>query len=70
MRLSRLAATVLVAWAVLATGALAQSGLAKAMAMSDLDRVVEPSAPIDVFGLSAAYPATRDGAAKAGQVVK
>ncbi len=70
MRLSRLVATVLVACAMLAAGALAQSGLARSMAMSDLDRVVEPRAPIDVFCLSATYPATRDGAAKAGPVVK
>jgi hypothetical protein len=70
MRLIRLAATALVAWAVLATGALAQSSLARAMAMPDLDRVVEPSALIYVFGLSATYLATRDGAAKAGPVVK
>lgn len=70
MRLIRLAATALVAWAVLATGALAQSSLARAMAMSDSDRVVEPSAPIDVFSLSATYLATRDGTAKAGPVVK
>ncbi len=70
MRLIRLVATVLVAWAVLATGALAQNGLARAMAMSDLDGVAEPNALVDVFGLSATYPATRDGAAKAGPVAK
>jgi hypothetical protein len=34
--------------------------------MSDLDKVMEPNALVDIFGLTASYPATRDGAAKAG----
>lgn len=39
-------------------------------AVADIDKVMEPNALVDVFGLSATYPATRDGAAKAGPVVK
>jgi hypothetical protein len=42
----------------------------KTAALSDLDRVMEPNALIDIFGLSARYPATREGAAKAGAVAK
>src|SRR4051812_31874255 len=39
---------------------------AKTAGMSDLDKVMEPNALVDIFGLTASYPATRDGAAKAG----
>ncbi|CAN5245481.1 hypothetical protein BH10PSE6_BH10PSE6_49000 [soil metagenome] len=39
-------------------------------AVADIDKVMEPNALVDVFGLSATYPATRDGAAKAGPAVK
>lgn len=38
--------------------------------MADLDKVMQPNALVDIFGLSATYPATRDGAAKAGPAVK
>lgn len=43
---------------------------AKTAGMSDLDKVMEPNALIDIFGLSATYPGTRDGAAKAGPSTK
>jgi len=43
---------------------------AKTAALSDLDKVMEPNALVDIFGLSASYPATREGAAKAGPTVK
>lgn len=43
---------------------------AKTAAMSDLDKVMEPNALVDIFGLSASYPGTRDGAAKAGPATK
>jgi hypothetical protein len=43
---------------------------AKTAAASDIDKVMEPNALVDVFGLSATYPATRAGAAKAGPAVK
>jgi len=43
---------------------------ARAAAMSDIDKVMEPNALVDVFGLSATYPASRNGAAKAGPVAK
>lgn len=39
---------------------------AKTAGVSDLDKVLEPNALVEVFGLSATYPGTRDGAAKAG----
>jgi hypothetical protein len=42
----------------------------KTAAVSDLDKVMEPNALVDVFGLSTSYPATRDGAAKAGPAAK
>jgi hypothetical protein len=42
----------------------------KTAGMSDLDKVMEPNALVDIFGLSASYPATRDGAAKAGPAGK
>jgi len=38
----------------------------KTAAIADIDRIMEPNALIDIFGLSTSYPATRDGAAKAG----
>ena len=39
---------------------------AKTAGLADIDKVMEPNALVDIFGLSASYPATRDGAAKAG----
>jgi len=42
----------------------------KTAGMSDVDKVMEPNALVDIFGLSASYPATRDGAAKAGPASK
>jgi len=42
----------------------------KTAAISDIDRIMEPDALIDIFGLSASYPATREGAAKAGPTAK
>ena len=42
----------------------------KTAAVSDLDRIMEPNALVDVFGLSTSYPATREGAAKAGPTAK
>jgi hypothetical protein len=39
-------------------------------AMADLDKVLEPNALVDIFGFSARYPGTRDGAAKAGSAGK
>jgi hypothetical protein len=47
--------------------ALAPAQTAK---MADLDKVMQPNALVDIFGLSASYPGTRDGAAKAGPSVK
>ena len=38
--------------------------------MADLDKVMQPNALVDIFGLSATYPGTRTGAAKAGPAVK
>ena len=38
--------------------------------MADLDKIMQPNALVDIFGLSATYPGTRDGAAKAGPAVK
>ena len=38
--------------------------------LADLDKVMQPNALVDIFGLSASYPGTRDGAAKAGPSVK
>jgi len=43
---------------------------AKTTAVSDLDKVLEPNALVEVFGFSAAYPGSRDGAAKAGPAGK
>jgi hypothetical protein len=43
---------------------------AKTAAVSDLDKVMEPNALVDVFGLSASYPGTRDGVAKVGPTAK
>ncbi|MBN9089439.1 MAG: hypothetical protein J0J01_21220 [Reyranella sp.] len=43
---------------------------AKTAGLSDLDKVMEPNALVDIFGLSASYPGTRDGAAKAGPASK
>lgn len=43
---------------------------AKTASLSDLDQVMEPDALVDIFGLSASYPATRNGAAKAGPAAK
>lgn len=42
----------------------------KTTAISDLDKVMEPNALVDVFGLSASYPGTREGTAKAGPTIK
>ena len=42
----------------------------KTAALSDIDRIMEPNALIDIFGLSTSYPATREGAAKAGPTAK
>jgi hypothetical protein len=42
----------------------------KTAAVSDLDRIMEPNALVDVFGLSTSYPAIREGAAKAGPTAK
>jgi hypothetical protein len=38
---------------------------AKTAGLSDLDKVMEPNALVELFGLSATYPGTRAGAAKA-----
>jgi hypothetical protein len=43
---------------------------AKTTSMADLQKVMEPNALVDIFGLSASYTGTRDGAAKAGPSVK
>ena len=42
----------------------------KTAAVSDFDKIMQPNALVDVFGLSATYPATREGAAKAGPTLK
>jgi hypothetical protein len=42
----------------------------KTAGMSDLDKVLEPNALVDIFGLTASYGGTRDGAAKAGPANK
>lgn len=42
----------------------------KTAGVDDLDKVMEPNALVDVFGLSASYPGTREGAAKAGPATK
>jgi hypothetical protein len=47
--------------------ALAPTGTAS---MADLDKIMQPNALVDIFGLSASYPGTRDGAATAGPSVK
>jgi hypothetical protein len=39
---------------------------AKTAGLSDLDKVMLPDALTTVFGFTATYPGTRDGAAKAG----
>ena len=39
---------------------------AKSASLADLDKVMQPNSLVDVFGLNAAYPGARDGAAKAG----
>jgi hypothetical protein len=43
---------------------------AKTAAIADIDKIMEPNALVDVFGLSASYPGTKDGAAKAGPAAK
>jgi hypothetical protein len=43
---------------------------AKTASLEDIDKVMEPNALVDVFGLSATYPGTREGAAKAGPAAK
>lgn len=43
---------------------------ARTAALSDIDRAMEPNALVDIFGLSISYPATREGAAKAGPTAK
>jgi hypothetical protein len=43
---------------------------ARNASMADLDKVMQPNALVDIFGLSASYPGTHDGAAKAGLAVK
>jgi hypothetical protein len=43
---------------------------AKTASVADLDKAMQPNALVDIFGLSATYPGTRDGAAKAGPAVK
>jgi hypothetical protein len=43
---------------------------AKTAAIADIDKVMEPNALVDVFGLSASYPGTRAGTAKAGPAIK
>jgi hypothetical protein len=43
---------------------------AKTAAMADLDKIMQPNALVDIFGLTVSYPGTRDGAAKAGPPVK
>jgi hypothetical protein len=43
---------------------------AKTAGLMDFDKVMEPNALVEVFGLSATYAGTRDGAAKAGPVTK
>jgi hypothetical protein len=43
---------------------------AKTASVADLDNVMQPNALVDIFGLSATYPGTREGAAKAGPAVK
>jgi len=42
----------------------------KTAAVADLDKVMQPNALVDIFGLTATYVGTREGAAKAGPVVK
>jgi hypothetical protein len=43
---------------------------AKTAAVSDLDKVLEPNALVDVFGLDVSYSGSRPGAAKAGPSIK
>ena len=43
---------------------------AKTTAVADLDKLMQPNALVDIFGLTATYPGTREGAAKAGPTVK
>jgi hypothetical protein len=42
----------------------------KTAAIADLDKVMEPNALVDVFGLSATYAGTREGSAKTGPAAK
>jgi hypothetical protein len=43
---------------------------AKTASMADLDKVMQPNALVDLFGLAATYPGTRNGAAKSGAATK
>ncbi|MBS0524649.1 MAG: hypothetical protein JSS04_13560 [Proteobacteria bacterium] len=43
---------------------------ARTASMADLDKVMQPNALVDIFGLTASYPGSREGAAKAGAAVK
>jgi hypothetical protein len=43
---------------------------AKTASMADLQKIMQPNALVDIFGLSVTYPGTREGAAKAGPTVK
>lgn len=43
---------------------------AKTASMADLDKVMQPNALVDIFGLTASYPGTREGAARTGPPVK
>lgn len=43
---------------------------AKTAGVADFDKIMEPNALVDVFGFTATYPATREGAAKAGPAAK
>lgn len=47
--------------------ALAPAGTAS---MADLDKILQPNALVDIFGLKASYPGTREGAAKEGPASK
>lgn len=43
---------------------------ARTTAVADLDKALEPNALVEVFGFNAAYPGSRDGAARAGPAAK
>jgi hypothetical protein len=43
---------------------------AKTASMADLQKIMQPNALVDIFGLSVTSPGTREGAAKAGPTVK